>query len=136
MQIMVSKSHTMILGRSTNKISQIVGTSFSPKQKINLPSFILQQLNLEVTDISWTITGTVDLPLLSSVSESNDDMAYKLSFSQYCFVKHLKSTTLYFSIHCPMSQHYHPLEADTPPFIRKKNIWKILNFVVNNMFKK
>ena len=30
---MVSNTHTMNLGRSKNKISRIVGTSFSPKQK-------------------------------------------------------------------------------------------------------
>ena len=30
---MACKTHTMTLGRSKNKTSQIVGTSFAPKQK-------------------------------------------------------------------------------------------------------
>ena len=37
---MVSNNHTMTLGISKNKISQIVGTIFDPKQKINLPNFL------------------------------------------------------------------------------------------------
>ena len=43
---MVSMNHTITLGRSKNKISQIVGTGFAPKQQINLPSLMLARLNL------------------------------------------------------------------------------------------
>ena len=43
---MVGKTHTINLGRSKNKISRIVGTSFSPKQKMNLSSLLLQRRNL------------------------------------------------------------------------------------------
>ena len=32
---MVSKTHTMTLGKPKNSISQIIGTSFAPKQKYN-----------------------------------------------------------------------------------------------------
>ena len=38
---MVGNTHAMILGRLENKISQIIGISFAPKQKINLPSLLL-----------------------------------------------------------------------------------------------
>ena len=38
---MGSKTLTMTSGRSKNKISQIVGTSFAPKQKMNLPYLML-----------------------------------------------------------------------------------------------
>ena len=42
---MVSKTHTINLGRSKNKISIIVGTDFAPKQnKINLLAFLWYQL--------------------------------------------------------------------------------------------
>ena len=37
---MVSMTHTMTLGGSKNNISQIVGTIFTPKQKIQSPSFL------------------------------------------------------------------------------------------------
>ena len=38
---MGSKTHTMNLGRSKNKISKILGTTFAPKYKINFPSLLL-----------------------------------------------------------------------------------------------
>ena len=41
MNIMASKTYTMTLDRSKNKSSQIVGTSFAPKQKISFPSLLL-----------------------------------------------------------------------------------------------
>ena len=41
MYIMIIKTRTMTLVRSKNKIIRIVGTSFAPKQKINLPYFML-----------------------------------------------------------------------------------------------
>ena len=43
---MLSKTHTMNLGISKNKTSQIVGTSFALSHKINLPSLLLHQQNM------------------------------------------------------------------------------------------
>ena len=37
---MVSMTHTTTLGKSKNKISQIVGTISAPKLRINLPTFL------------------------------------------------------------------------------------------------
>ena len=37
---MARKNHKMTLGRPNNKTSQIVGTSFTPRHKINLPYFL------------------------------------------------------------------------------------------------
>ena len=43
---MVSKTHTLTLGKSKNKIRRIVETSFYPEQKVNLPSLLLYCQNL------------------------------------------------------------------------------------------
>ena len=42
---MLSKTHTMNLGEF-KKTSRIVGTSFAPNNKINLPSLLLHQQNM------------------------------------------------------------------------------------------
>ena len=41
MYIMVNKTNTMTLGISKNTIILILGASFDPKQKIDLPPFLL-----------------------------------------------------------------------------------------------
>ena len=78
------------------------------------------------------------LPFLYGVDKSKEVMAQPLAFPQYRFVYHFKSTTPYLHIHCPIFQHYHPLEADSFIFIHDKNIWKsrTLLIIVINMFKK
>ena len=43
---MLSKTHTMNLGRSKNKTSLIVGKKFALNHKINLPSLLLHQQNM------------------------------------------------------------------------------------------
>ena len=43
---MLSMNHTTNLGISKSKISIIVGTSFTPKIFISLPSLMLQELNM------------------------------------------------------------------------------------------
>ena len=84
------------------------------------------------------IPATVALTLLSSVDEYKKVMAHMLSFIQYFFVNHFKSTTTYLLINYPIFIHYHPPEADIPLLMHENNIWKsrILLIIVINMFKK
>ena len=78
----------------------------------------------KVMAIAQTIPASFYFPLLSSVAKSKEGMDQMLSFPQYCFVNHLKSTTPYPLIRCPIFHHYHPLWADNPIFIHDNNIWK------------
>ena len=114
MLIMVSNTHTMTLGRRENKISQIAGTSFSLK-KLTLFFVILTK--------PWSdINGPDDT---SNCCLASDVLCCWVQGGYGPHYIHFKSTKAYVLIHCPISQHYHPLEADTPLFIYDSNILKI-----------
>ena len=79
--------------------------------------------------MAQAIPETVAFPLPSSVANFRGDMDQTLLFTQYRFLNHFKSTTPYHLVHCPIFQHYHPLEAYSPLFVHGNIFWTKYNFI-------